>query len=204
MNKKLTGVILFGDSVLFGTGATVRNNGCSRILRGFLKDRPVIIKCKNRDTTKDGLKRLNFDVLDDDICSHVIILFGNNDCKLIDIDTPAVSLERYKENLTKIIKEIKNVDKIPILSNLQPIDYSLVCKTLPDVIERIANIDKSDDFHKKYSIVCNEVAMSENIKLADIFSELKKYGKVVIANDGIHPSDLGHKVIAQKFLDILM
>lgn len=204
LNKKLTGVILFGDSVLFGTGATARNKGCGRILKNFFKDIPVIIKGRNRDTTQDGLQRLKVDVLNEAICSHVIVLFGNNDCRLIDVDTSKISLEEYQNNLIKIIEQIINRNKIPILSNLQPINSELFYKTLPDMVKFVKRIDSPYSWHEKYSLVCNKVAAERNIKLADIRSELKKSESRVISNDGLHPNDLGHEVIAQKFADILM
>ena len=55
------GIILFGDSVLFGTGATTRDNGCGRILRS-LTEIPILIKARNNDSTKEGLARLESDV----------------------------------------------------------------------------------------------------------------------------------------------
>lgn len=200
---KTTGVLLFGDSVLFGTGASTRNVGCGRILGMLLAETPVTIKGKNRDTTKDGLQRLKSDVLQDTISSHVIILFGNNDCRLIDIDRPIVSLEEYRDNLKEIIRQIKAVGKIPILSNLQPINSGLFYKTLPDMRKFMVKISSPSEWHRRYSLICEEVVKKESIKLADIRSTLNRYGNSVIADDGLHPNDLGHKIIAQKFFETL-
>lgn len=196
-------VILFGDSVLFGRGATQRNVGCGRLLRNLLKRIPVAIKGRNADTTREGLQRLAIDILNDIEPSYVIILFGNNDCRLKGIDTPFVSLFEYKENLTKIILRIKSNNKIPILSNLQPIDSEMFYNTLPDMKRFIIHIGTPYEWQKKYSCACNEVAHKENIKLADIRSILESYGREAISKDGLHPNDLGHQLIAKIFLETL-
>ncbi len=198
---KISKIILFGDSVLFGIGASQRNYGCGRILRELLKNTHIIILGgRNRNTTRDGLQRLHDDILKYTEPAYVIILFGNNDCRLKGIDEPMVSLFEYKENLKKMIKEIKTNAKIPILSNLQPIDSSMVYKTLPDMRKLIVNIDSPREWHDKYNLICNQLATEECIKLADINSVLNRYGHNVIAGDGLHPNDFGHKIIAQEFL----
>lgn len=196
-------VILFGDSVLFGAGASGRNLGCGRILKTLLPRIPVIIKGINRDTTKDALQRLNADVLEDKENAAVIILFGNNDCRLQDIDKPAVSLLEYEDNLSRIIARIKLNKKIPILSNLQPIDSLIFHKTLPDMKEFMVNIDSPKAWQREYSLACGKVAARKNIRLADIMTLLDERGNGVLAADGLHPNDEGHRLIAQKFLEVL-
>ena len=74
-------IILFGDSVLFGAGSSHRGKGCGRVLRDMLRDNHVLIKARNKDTTREGLQRLAFDVLSDNTPADVIVLFGNNDCR---------------------------------------------------------------------------------------------------------------------------
>ena len=199
MNKSsLRGVILFGDSVLFGTGASHRKFGCGRILRTLL-DIPVIIKGKNNETSRDGLKRIARDALQEDKASHVIILFGNNDCRLMDFDKAIVGTEEYRKNLIEMIRLVKSRNKTPIISNLQPIDSSLFRKTLPDVAKLMIKITPYAS-HKKYSDICNQIADSEDISLADIRSGLEGNSKETLAADGIHPNDTGHKIIAEEFL----
>ncbi len=196
-------VILFGDSVLFGTGASGRNLGCGRILKTLLPRIPVIIKGRNRDTTKDALQRIDKDVLDDKDSAAVIILFGNNDCRLQGIDKPVVSLFEYEDNLSRIIARIKSNKKIPILSNLQPIDSLIFHKTLPGMKKLMASINSPKEWQREYSLACGKVAARENIRLADIMTLLEERGNGVLAADGLHPNDEGHRLIAQKFLEVL-
>ena len=193
----LSGVVLFGDSVLFGTGASQRKFGCGRVLRDLLPV-PVAIKAKNNETTKDGLLRLKKDVLEEKDISHVIILFGNNDSRLIDFDVPLVDLGKYRENLKKMIMEIKLHQKIPIISNLQPINSEIFCKTLPEMAKLMVKITPYEG-QMAYSNICNELAAAESILLADIRTPLGKNMEKVIAADGLHPNDIGHKIIAKVF-----
>ena len=111
-NTKITGIILFGDSVLCGTGASCRQYGCGKLLKYSLSNMPVLIKGRNRDTTRDGLERLQTNVLDQESYSHVIVLFGNNDCRLVEQNKPSISLEEYKSNLHKMIQHIKKIKKL--------------------------------------------------------------------------------------------
>lgn len=194
----LKGVICFGDSVIFGTGATNRNLGCGRVLRSLLK-RPVLIRGKNNDTSRDALKRLKNDVLIKQEYSHVIVLFGNNDCKLVSVDTPCVSLIEYKDNLLKIINSIRQSGKTTLLSNLPPITNTGFSKSLPQIKKLMINIKSPSEWHKKYSDILSEVADSCYVKLIDIHSKLQSFKKRVMSEDGLHPNDFGHKVIAHEF-----
>lgn len=195
MNIK--GVICFGDSVIFGTGASNRNLGCGRILRSIL-DVPVLVKGKNNHTTREGLKRLEKEVLSIGGYSHVIILFGNNDCRLIDIDTPCVDIPEYKNNIITMVEKIKKNKKIPLLSNLQPITDE-GSRSIPEMKNYIRNIKSPYEWHRRYSDTLNDIASSTGVNLIDIHSVLKNYSNKVISEDDLHPNDLGHKIIAEEF-----
>ncbi|MFC1674885.1 SGNH/GDSL hydrolase family protein [Candidatus Omnitrophota bacterium] len=203
MTKMLNGVICFGDSVIFGTGASSRSCGCGRVLRSLLQV-PVLIKGRNNDTSRDGLRRLRSDVLNRDGYSHVIILFGNNDCRLFDVDTPNIDSRKYKENIIKMIHAIKEKGKDPFISNLQPITSSGFTKSLPQMKQLMKNIKSPSDWHKSYSDALKEIAQVCNVKLVDIFNVLKSRMPNVICEDGLHPNDLGHKIIAEEFKKALV
>ncbi|HDZ77266.1 MAG TPA: hypothetical protein ENH41_04195 [Candidatus Omnitrophica bacterium] len=200
---KINKVILFGDSVIFGAGANHRKQGCGILLRSFMPEITVTIKGRNKDTTRRGLERVKTDILDDKDCTHVIVLFGNNDCRLKDIDKPLVSLSEYKENLKIIIKQIESSNRIPLIANLQPINSEMFYRALPEMSKFIVTVGPPHKWQEKYSIICEEIASSEEIKLIDIRSALVKYGDDIFAKDGLHPNDFGHKIIAQNFFEAL-
>lgn len=197
------GIICFGDSVIFGTGAANRNSGCGRILRSLI-DVPVLIKGINNATTREGLKRIKQDVLGKTSYSYVIILFGNNDCGLIDIDKPCVDIEEYKNNITEMINLIKKDNKIPLISNLQPITNEGFLKGFPKMKDFLKSIKSPYEWHKKYSDSVGEIAQSTNIRLIDINTSLSNFQSGVLSSDGLHPNNLGHKIIAEEFKKALL
>ena len=136
------------------------------------------------------------------ILSNVIILFGNNDCRLVGYDTPAVSLDEYKNNLLSIITQLKNANKIPFISNLQPINENLFRHTLPQVARYMKMIKSAYEWQKQYSDICRMIANAEKTVLLDIRSNLEKYNDV-ISEDGLHPNDKGHQIIADQILEVL-
>lgn len=192
-------IVLFGDSVIAGVGASHRNKGCSRLLRRLLPSDTIVIKGRSGDTTFDGLKRLGGDVLGDSLASHVVVTFGNNDCRLKDIDTPTVTLTEYKNNLTEILRGIKLSGKIPLLSNLQPIDSEMFYDTLPEMNKFMRTIGDPAQWQEKYSLACEDVAFRQGVKLVNIRAPLEGQKKDVIALDGLHPNDSGHRIIAEMF-----
>lgn len=197
------GIICFGDSVIFGIGATNRNFGCGKILRSLI-DVPVLIKGINNATTRGGLRRIRQDVLGKIGYSHVIILFGNNDCRLIDIDKPYVDIEEYKNNIIEMINLIKKDNKIPLISNLQPITNEGFFKSFPKMKDFLKSIKSPYEWHKKYSDSVGEIAQSTDIRLIDIHTPLSNSQSSILSSDGLHPNNLGHKIIAEQFKNALL
>lgn len=201
----MTGLILYGDSIFFGYGASNKNLGCGRLLKNRLS-LPIIIKARNNVTTRDALAGLTNSVLEDNYLdySDVIILFGNNDCRLVREDIPAISLQEYKNNLIGIIKKINMSKKKCCICNLQPINDSMVMRINEDIKKNMNKIKSPYFWHKQYSDVCEEVACICKISLIDIRSPLEKSGKDIFFKDGMHPNDSGHEIIANSLYNALL
>lgn len=204
IKEKVKGVILFGDSVFFGIGASHWNKGCARILKKRLKGTPVFVKARNFDSTREGKIKLETEVSTKGGFSHIVIFFGNNDCRLVAVNTPRVDLDEFKSNLKYMIKTVRGVNLQVILSNLQPIDSKLFYRTLPDQKAFIRMEETPYLWHKRYSEACREVAMQEGVCLVDIHSVLKEQKEKILASDGLHPNDEGHMIIADKIFEALM
>lgn len=199
--KKYKNTILFGDSIFFGIGASHRNKGCGRLLKNDYKGK-VLIKSRPNETSKEAIERLDKDVLDHRDYSIVIILFGNNDCRLDDSQNPLVKLEDFKKNLIYIIVNIKRDGKIPILCNLQPIDSDSFFTAYGK--DKYVNFPYSpSSWHGKYSSVCDSIAAEQNIPLVDIRKSLKQYSKSILSKDGLHPNDRGHMIIKDILVENL-
>lgn len=200
--KKLKGLVLFGDSVFFGIGASNRDLGCGRLLKSMLGI-PVLIKSRNRDTSVDALTRIKACRWDKNIFSHVIIMFGNNDCRLIDINRTQVEIKEYRNNLQAIVAWFQDNGFSPLLTNLQPINNDGFQRHLSSKQYSIFSVTQSltketpYSWQKKYSDACEETAKVTGVLLVDIRTPLEKLGKEIMARDGLHPNDLGHRVVAE-------
>jgi len=197
---KTKGIILFGDSVFFGYGASDKNKGCGRILRNLCRNVQILIKARNNDSTRSGLDRIKGDVLTRENYSHVFILFGNNDCRLVDKLTPICTIEEFRNNLMKITLLIKNVGKNPILCNLQPINDYLCYQRLSYMREYLNPNITPDAWHKKYSDEIVLLADKIEVPIVDIEKKLRSTSDAIY-KDGLHPNDKGHMVIARLLFD---
>lgn len=193
----MNGIILFGDSVFFGTGAASRKSGCGKILRNLI-DSPILIKSRYLDTTVDALNRIDKDVLEQQGYSKVVLLFGNNDCRLNQENLPLVRPEQFKHNLKLIIDKILASGKNALICNLQPITSEGFFRIFPQFREFIKIYSTPDDWQKKYSDICKNVSIEERIPLIDIRTPLENNIENILSNDSLHPNDLGHKIIAQE------
>lgn len=201
---KIKGLIAYGDSIFFGYGASSRNLGCIKQLKAKLSI-PLLIKAKNNVTTRDALSNLKDNILTYDVNSYsdVIILFGNNDSKLIAKDSPNVSREEYKDNLIKIISQIIASKRRCYISNLQPIEEKRFLHYAQQIRANMALIKSPYLWHKKYSDVCVEVSTLCNIPLIDIRTPLENSTINIFFDDGVHPNDLGHTIICNTIYEVL-
>lgn len=195
----MNGVICFGDSILAGTGASSRENGCAKLLKKSLKI-PVSLKGINRNTSQDGLMRLQQDVIEQKHLTHVIILFGNNDCRLTETGKAVVPRDCFLTNLEEVANRIRLNRQMPLFCNLQPIDPQKLFKFAPDYQ---AHLIDAESFQEKYSNFVEEFAKQSGHVLIDIRTPLKSQRSKVMAEDGLHPNDLGHEVIANEVLKCL-
>ncbi len=192
------GAILFGDSVFFGIGASSKDNGCGRQLKKIVRF-PIFIKSRNLDTSKDGLNRLNNNILELSDIKAIVIMFGNNDCRIDKQQNyPNVELKEYKINLAKMVEKIKSASKLPLICNLQPISSEGYFRVFPEARNHTGVYSMPSSWQEKYSYLCNELSVEENIPLVDIRTPLKKDIESILAQDGLHPNDLGHCIIAKE------
>lgn len=194
-------IILFGDSIFCGVGASARSKGCGCSLRKEFSGK-VLIKAKPGETSKDAIDRIKKDVLDQKDFEVVIILFGNNDCRIDKQHTPLVSPENFGLNLSKLINQIKGINTVPMLCNLQPIDSESFFRMYGR--ERYKGFEYSPyEWHEKYSKICDQVSKDTKTTLIDIRKALIKYEKDIIAQDGLHPNDKGHQIIKETLIEYL-
>lgn len=140
--------------------------------------------------------------------------FGGNDCdynwKEISISPndehkPNSDIKSFTKIYTELINKIKQMNKIPVLLSLPPIDCNAYFKKISeglnaDNILKWLNGNKQfiSNWHERYNLEVFKLAINNNIPIIDItskFLEKKKYENY-LCEDGIHPNEDGHKIIA--------
>ena len=192
----ISGLILFGDSILAGTGASQRELACSKLIKSIINV-PVSLRGRNWNTSQDGLDRLEADVLSQKQFSHILILFGNNDSRLIAPSKHMVSLDQFHSNILAMVQQIKGNGQSSILCNLQLLDEKLFKTTFPEANKYRESMGISiSAAHQLYSDEIKKIAEESGSAFVDVRSLLEQSKENTVALDGMHPNDLGHKIIA--------
>jgi lysophospholipase L1-like esterase len=166
-------------------------------------------------TTREGRERL-----DRDVRSHkpdlVVVQFGIND-SWIDADQgrtrPRLTRYEYRLNLTTIIRTLRGDGAAVILMTPNPMRWSdpfyiNVFKVHPGLLDthETRGIDRLLDLYVEDA---RDVARAEKVPLVDVFRAFEDYDKVpgqsvsdlLLAGDGIHPDDDGHRLICDLLAD---
>ena len=212
---------LFGNSVAQGIvmdangSYRVSRAGCVRLLKrqGY----PIQNYAVHGYTVLQGLD--SFESLEIEPGSWCVIQFGGNDC---DLDWDAVSehpdvfhdgrvpLTDFKESLLRFVREALDRDLKPVLvTPLAMISYryyewvsrgrnaAAILHYLQDDPESISR------WQEKYADAVREAAASEGCPLMDLRAELIKrldYPSL-FCEDGIHPNENGHAVMAEILME---
>jgi len=157
----------------------------------------------------------NLELLKDCDCKYVVLEFGGNDCdfnwKEVSADPdkkhfPMSTISNFTATYTDIISEIKKMGKTPVLLSLPPIDSARYFKHISRDLseENIMKWMRNDkqyitNWHERYNIEIFKLAIANEVPVIDItsvFLEKKNYSRY-LCEDGIHPNDEGHKLIAE-------
>ena len=168
-------------------------------------------------TSRQAVERLDADVrrFEPD---YVIIQFGIND-SWIDAHEgrtePRLTLDEYDRYLRIIVTTLRADGAKPILMTPNPMRWSeLYGSELKDPalgfdFDDPRGINRLLDL---YTERVRNVARQENVPLVDVAERFEAYGRtpgqsvedLLIENDGIHPNDAGHALIAEWLTDVLL
>ena len=214
-------IYLFGDSAAQGIVLDESENyrvsraGCIRLMKhsGY----PIRNYAVHGYTVNQGLE--SFRNLKTDPGNICVIEFGGNDC---DLDWDAVSQDpdRFHDgktplvdfmNLLKLfVREAKGRDLDPVLVTPLPIMsgryYRWVSKRrdADRILKYLRNDPESiSRWQERYAIAVRNVAEECDCRLADLRAwmlEELDYPSL-ICEDGIHPNEAGHEIIARKAME---
>jgi lysophospholipase L1-like esterase len=209
-------IICFGDSLTRGVSYI---NGRLRIikesypslLQQFFSSNPsvtVINKGVFNDNSDLLIQRLIKDVISE-IPHYVIISIGGNDCNFR-WDQVAqnpekehqaiVPIDRYQDNVKKIIRTIQESGITPILLTLPPLDPARYYKHIVNqydksISHRICMVGGIEHWHSLYNRRLNHLIELLHVIKIDVRTALKKTGDCseLISDDGIHLTSEGYK-----------
>lgn len=145
----------------------------------------------------------------------VIFGLGGNDCDFNwdevaktpeESHYPNTDIIQFSKSLSEMSATVRKEGKRPILMNLVPLDPDNYFKWIThndedrkkSILKWLGNVSKIYWWQERYSSAVQQVAKNQDIELIDIRTEfLKKYDfRNSLCEDGIHPNDIGQKVIA--------
>lgn len=187
-------LVCIGDSLTFGYGV-FRNQSWVELVKTKLC-LEIINKGVNGDTTAGMLSRSYSDVIKNNP-THVIILGGCNDF------LAGRSLKMVEGNLKELIKEALHYNIIPIVGIELPIDKTLAQRKWSDDVD----YDKVNKLIEDFRIWILEYTEKNNIVHIDFYNHfldtLKIKDSKELYIDGLHPTALGHELMANCVMDVL-
>jgi len=226
-NKDSYKIMVSGDSiskgVIFDEGKSkyvilednyinLLQNKLNGIIRNTAKFGNTIIK---------GVSKLKDDVLRDgpDI---VLMEYGGNDCDLNWDEVsnnpnadhqPKTDFDTFEIKLREALNFLKNNNIIPVVMTLPPLNADRYLKwiskndllTETNILKYIGSATRIYWWQEKYSSAVLKIAEETNTIWIDIRGAFLQYPDFTkfICLDGIHPNEVGHKIIANKIIDFI-
>ncbi len=204
-------ILVFGDSIAWGAWDV--EGGWVQRLRKFLDEKTLSSNfldyfsiynlAFSGDTSTDILERLEPEIKARLAEGHeIIILFSigiNDSFYLHDLKSNMVSLDKFKENIKKLIEIAKKfTDKI-VFVGLTPIDETKVA-----LIPWDTNKSYKNESIKKYDEIIKEVCQKNKILFIEIFDDWLNSDYKELLEDGAHPNSFGHQKLFETIRDFLI
>lgn len=148
-------------------------------------------------------------------CDLVVLEYGGNDsdhnweeiaANPYGEHLPKTPVDKFEETYREMIEELKGMDKQIIMLNLPPIDEHKYLNWFSKGLDQSkiltwlgGRTEYIYKFHEIYNVRLSRLASLYQIPVIDIrsaFLERKNYSDY-LCEDGIHPNEKGHELIAQ-------
>lgn len=201
--KAQKSLVVLGDSIAEGVGASSKEKSYANILAKEL-DFSLKNYAKSGDTTADLIKKLDNKDIKNAIkdADYVEISIGGNNFlsereKLLDLynNRSILSLASEINDISKSVEKDMPIiiDKI---NDINP-NVQIVIQTLYtiDIYKLKSTLEL---FIDGYNDIYNDLAEKyDNVTVSDVRTAFKNAKENCISKDEVHPSDYGHKLIAQ-------
>lgn len=211
---------IFGDSILKGvmwSGEQNKYKLCRYNKFENLKERNIEVRNNSKmGATADKIVEIiNARLPENSNGNTVILEFGGNDCDFIwkDISEnpcgnflPHTPLEKFVPLFHKAVSEVKKRGGIPVICTLAPIDaekyLDFISRGLnrENILRWLGDTSMLYRYQELYSRTAEEEANKLGCRIIDLRSAFLKSQnfKNLICDDGIHPTEAGHKIICDK------
>lgn len=188
-------LVVFGDSItaLGSWGKTVAENCNMRFFNG----------AKGGITSREGLARFDTFVASRDP-DYVTLCFGMNDLLMTAADTPKVTPEQFKINMTVLVEKTVAAGAVPILLTTNPLDVNVFFASQGQDASMYGGRDILG-WLDTYNDITRQVAAETGCHLIDLRAECDKYSvNSVVRADGIHLSDEGNSIFAGAITEYML
>lgn len=220
-------IVVWGDSVLKGV---VLEEGKDRysILKNSsieLTKKEFEISIKNNSkfglTVTKAMKLMDKSLSKEDLPNYVLVELGGNDCdynwKEISENPygeyyPNTPLPKFIESINNIIEKFRAKGIEPILTNLPPLSsqkyfdwFGKNGLNTENIKKWMGDINRIYKHQETYSLALMDIANRQKCDLIDIRTPiiLEENTDDFICEDGIHPNEKAHKLIAGAFINYL-
>lgn len=218
---------IFGDSVMKGVvfepNQAKYQNTNNGNYQAFSKqfDFELVNRSRFGSTIQKGIETVHQSVEKNPDMTFAILEFGGNDCDFdwkkvaespLEYHDPKTPLPLFIKLYKDLIAYLRNKNILPIMMNLPPVDGEryldfLVSRGLSReaILANIKTPDQISRFQELYSISIERIAHETNTPLVDCRSAFldRRDIRKTICEDGIHPTEEGHKLIYQSFMDFM-
>lgn len=212
------GIIMFGDSTTAPRPGIVQKVYSDRVGEALQSTGSTLMVYNagiGGNTTRDASQRLDRDVL-----QHkprlVVLQFGIND-SAVDVwktppaTGPRVPLAEYEQNLKTMIAGIQNTGARVILMTTNPLRWTARLKALYGRSPYLPDAEEGFEspFLTKYNDALRQLARDLDLPLVDVHATYPGYAVKHHTSidsmllDGMHPSDLGHQMVAEMLLPVI-
>ena len=216
---------IYGDSILKGvtldklTGKYVlpEQSGAEIVAQSL--DINVKNYSKFGCTIDKGVRILEKKLEKGNACDMILLEYGGNDCDFNwqevsenpNIDhSPNTVLKVFEQFYRQIIDKLKKVNIIPLTMSLPPIDAEKYLSWITrnglsrkNIVKWLGDVHMIYRFQELYSNAITKIARETKSLFVDVRScFLNKHNfKALICDDGVHPSEEGHKLMRRAFID---
>ena len=219
-NNKIKKIMVWGDSIL--KGVTQDENGKYRVLPqncSALLDAKADVEVVNHArfgcTVTKGRAIMQADLNKGTDARYAVIEFGGNDC---DFDWAQIAqdpngvyeaktpLATFAHEMEQMIAETRAAGIRPVLTTLPPIEPNRFFATISrglnaqNILQWLGSAFTTYRWQENYSNTVAQVAKKNNVPLVDIRSAFltERHYENFICEDGMHPNEKGHLLIANE------